>query len=1350
MKSKPSRKRKETAKKRQRPAGQDARQPVEDSRRHWFPVVGIGASAGGFESFVELLRGLPAPQGMAFVLVQHLDPTHGSMLPDILGRAVKMPVSEVTDGVMVEPNHVYVIPPNTTMAMKAGVLRLGARVLSKGQHMPVDSFFHSLADERGNQAIGVILSGTASDGTEGCRAIKAAGGITFAQDEASAKFSGMPRSAVASGCVDFVMQPRQIAEELVRIVNHPYVARVPVQEQTAALAGRDLDELLKMVGERSGVDFSLYKQTTLQRRIARRMVVHRLEKLRDYVRYVKDNPGELDELYRDILIHVTGFFRDPEAFEALRAAIFPALLKQRDLDDSPLRIWVPGCSTGEEVYSIGMMLIEYLSEKHGNPSRLLGSKVVQIFATDISGAALDRARTGFYSAAAVADVSPERLLRFFMKADGGYQVIKAVREMCIFARQNVTRDPPFSNLDLISCRNLLIYLGAPLQKRVIPVFHYALKQNGYLFLGASESLTTFTDHFVLIDKKQKIYQKKATAARLIGYFTGPPQMPRRPPEGLPKHVSPQPPLEKTAERILMNRFVPPSIVVNEDMEVLHVRGRTGRYLELAEGHHSASLSRMAREGLMVDLHAAMNKAKLTDAPVLVQGVQVKSDGGTTEVNLNVVPLNVEGSGSKFYMIVFDETPSLRAANNRRQPTKTTRAHGAAKRELERLRRESTELKQQLQLVLEDHETTTEEFKSANEEVLSANEELQSTNEELETAKEELQSGNEELTTLNEELHNRNAELSMANSDLLNLLANVNIALAMVDSDLRVRRFTPPAEGLLNLIPADVGRRIGDIRPNIAFDDLDKVVREVMRTGTVQQHEVTTDDGKWFWLWVRPYKTGNNQIDGAVISLQDIDKLKRTLDATREYTNALIENAGEPILMLDRNLRVTAANEAFYRAFAVSPGETEGRLVQELGSGQWNIIGLKDLLEKITSENTRVENFEVQRQFPNLGRRRMRLNARRIMSPSGTQLILFTIQDITERENHLAEISTQSALIEMAHETVIVRDFEGTIRFWNRGAEQMYGWTKEEALGKRKQDLLRPVFPKPLDAINKDLLSTGYWEGELVHLCKDGTRKVMQSRWAVREEEAGKPMVLEINTDVTDRVRSENSLRQLSAYLMQLQDEERRRIARDLHDSTGQKLVALKMNLSAIEKAVVADGKSKSMVTDSLRLVDDATGEIRTLSHMLHPPLLDEVGLISATKWLVDGFRKRTGMKLDLQADEELGQLPENTEIALFRVVQESLNNIYRHSEATRARIELARKDHEIRLKIRDNGKGMPPALVSAKSEPRLGVGILGMRERLAQLGGRLDISSGPGGTTVTAVVPVAASGVQQALKREPA
>jgi two-component system CheB/CheR fusion protein len=1202
----------------------------------FFPVVGIGASAGGLEAFSTLLAHLPETTGMAFVFLQHLDPSHHSALEEILSRTTKIPVTQVTEGVEVQRNHIYIIPPNSDMVIRDGMLRLSPRTLTHGQHRPIDSFLISLAEDCGDRAIGVILSGTASDGTSGCLAIKAVGGITLAQDEASAKYSSMPRSAVESGCVDFVLPPKAIAEELTRIEKHPYIARIPTRpdELLGPASPHDIHQLFTMLREAKGVDFTHYKQTTLQRRIKRRMVLNQVESLEVYVRFVKRNPKELDELYRDVLIHVTGFFRDPGAFDALRKEVFPSLVKNRKPSDWPIRVWIPGCSTGEEAYSMAIALLEYMGPRNANVSAASNSRSVQIFATDISDASLDRARAGVYQDSIVADISPARLKRFFVRVDKGYQIIQSVREICIFAKQNIAKDPPFSGLDLISCRNLLIYLGPELQKRVIPTMHYALRPGAFLMLGGAESLGIFADYFTLVDKKFKIYQKKTAGARLVTYFTGVDYSLRRHGDApSPKIPASGLGIEKEVERELVNRFVPASIVVNSEMEIVQFRGKTGAYLEPATGQPTFSLSKMAREGLLIDLRAALHTAKKENVTVRKEGVSIQSHEGTRLVDFEVIPIQAEDTQERFYVVVFQDVPLQVSA-------KASSKHAGGKqvgkdlpfaRQNERLDREIRQLRGQLQSLIEEHETTAEEFKTANEEVLSSNEELQSTNEELETAKEELQSSNEELTTVNEELQNRNLELSTANNDLLNVLENVNIPVVIVNNDVRIRRFTPAAQKLLNLLASDVGRYLGDIRPNIEFDNLGQLARETIENSSIHEAEVRDSLGVWYMLRTRPYKTSENKVEGAVITFQDINAFKSSVEESRAFADTLIETAREAVLILDANLRVLVASPIFYNSFRVSPEETVNRPIFELGNRQWNIPALRTLLEKIVQQKTRVDDFEVTHNFEHIGERIVMLNARRLNTKQS--LIFLTIEDVTERR------------------------------------------TAKEALEKQAE-LLK---------------------------------------------------------------QSEETLRRLSAYLMTLQDEERRRIARELHDSTGQKLAAAKLQLDSLVKS----GNLKSyekIIAEASQWIDECFQEVRTLSQLLHPPLLDEAGLISATRWMVDGFSERANIHVDLQITGAIGRLPQPVELALFRVVQESLSNIRRHSGATKARIKLARSDGAVRLEINDNGKGIPPHLLSRSGGAQVvGVGILGMRERLAQLGGSLDIESSQTGTTVKVSVPLAAA-----------
>ena len=979
------------------------------ANRDIFPIVGIGASAGGFEAFNNVLAHLPEKTGMAFVFVQHLDPNHQSSLPELLTRATRIPITEVSDGAAVESNHIYVIPSNKEMTIREGTLRLSPRTLARGEHKPIDVFLRSLAEACGGRAVGVILSGTGSDGTAGCRAIKAAGGITIAQEGVTARYDRMPRSAVESGCVDFVLSPQGIAEELANIGAHPSIQRVATPSEDAGHKGLSeaVEKLFQIVRRAKGVDFLQYKQRTIQRRVQRRMILNRIEKLADYVKFAEENPNELDELYRDILIHTTGFFRDEKAFKALRKEIFPRLFERHAQDGTPIRIWVPGCATGEEAYSMAIAITEYIwaeASRRGDTSKLLP---IQIFATDVSDEALERARAGVYPESALTNVAEETLQRFFMRLEGGYQVGKFIREICLFARQNIVRDPPFSRLDLIACRNVLIYLQPDLQRRVVSALHYGLNPRGYLMLGSSETIGVFGDHFDLVNRDTKIYQKRANAARLITYFTSVYSARKAGGEIIPRRVTGLA-VEKELDRLLASRFAPASMVVSADLEVMQLRGKAGAYLQLPSGRPTFNLSKLAPEGLLRELQAALDKALAQNATARREGVSVGWGRNLRAVDLEVIPMQGEASKEKLFVVVFHEHAAA-IARSKRLSKKAGRKELSATRENLRLAREINQLRQHVNMLMEDHEQTAEEFRTANEEVLSANEELQSTNEELETAKEELQSNNQELITLNDELQARNMELLTANSDLMNLFGNTELPVVMVGSDLRIRRFTPASQRLLNLLPADIGRRLGQIHPNLDAGDLEKLAEEAVRGAATYEREVRDTSGVWYLMRVRPYKTWDQRIDGAVVSFQDIDNLKRTLQKTRAYADALIESAREAILLLDEKLRVIVANRAFYGTFQAAPGDTEKQLIHELGNGQWNIPELRELLERVARGNLRLDDFEVRHDFPHLGERIMLLNARRIEPEEGQPFVFLSIED-GAGGRRMAALLRQAALL----------------------------------------------------------------------------------------------------------------------------------------------------------------------------------------------------------------------------------------------------------------------------------------------------------------------------------------------------
>ena len=892
-----------------------------------FPIVGIGASAGGLEAVKRLLRALPAKSSMAFVLVQHLDPHHESMLAGILARETELRVLEVRQGMRVEPRNLYVIPPNATLELADGFLKLAGRRASPGKvPLPIDRFFLSLAQVRKSAAIGVVLSGNGSDGVLGLRAIKAEGGVTFAQDE-SAQFDGMPRAAIAAGAVDFVLPPEEIARELQRVAGHPFVYRRDPDED-----GLDEDILQKVFGvlrTGTGVDFSNYRRTTVVRRLARRMAVNKIVDYSEYLALLRERPGEVGALYDDFLISVTSFFRDPGTFELLRKKILPALLRSTTVGE-PLRFWVPGCATGEEAYSFAICALEAQ-----DPSR---PREVQIFATDVSEKAIEYARHGIYSESAMMNVSAERMRRFFTGAgEHRWQIARIVRDQCIFARQDVTADPPFSRLDLVSCRNLLIYLGGVLQRRLFPLFHHVLKPSGFLVLGSSESAAPFGDLFRPVDKRHRIFAKKVTAAvRAMDIVPRTTSVQREPSEERPRGDSKRASeLPAEVDRLLIGRYAPPAVVINSNLEVVQFRGKTGIVLEPAVGSPSVNVLAMAREGLMPELRSAIHKARSRDARIRRDGLRVRVNGGFRTVSVEVAPLKSTSPSGRLYLVTFEVQPDAERSLRRKGAVGSAKKSAPRRNEVERLSDELNSTREYLQTVIEEQESANEELKSANEEVLSSNEELQSTNEELETAKEELQSANEELMTLNEELLTRNALLARTHDDLDNLLNSIQLPIVMLDTEGRIRRFTPAAEKMFNLIPSDEGRLLANLRPNVDLPDPSVLVRATAESGKPSERETQDHDGHWHLLRVHPYRTGGGGSAGLVLVAVDIDAQKTSAlesEHAREYAEGIVDTVPHALLVLDENGIVGRANRTYYELFQSTPEETVGRSLFELGGG----------------------------------------------------------------------------------------------------------------------------------------------------------------------------------------------------------------------------------------------------------------------------------------------------------------------------------------------------------------------------------------------------------------------------------
>jgi two-component system, chemotaxis family, CheB/CheR fusion protein len=856
-----------------------------------FPVVGVGASAGGLEAFKRLIKALPENPGIALILVQHLEPTHESMLTDLLQKVTKIPVHEITDNVVIESNHIYIIPPNRSLTAFDGRLQLSPRPPKDKKHMPIDVFFTSLAEVHQEQAIGVVLSGSAADGTLGLKQIKDQGGLTFAQDPQSATFGSMPQSAIDAGVADFVLPPEQIALQLGALTK---TLRNGILEESADGQQDKKDafkELLNLLRIRKGTDFTYYKQTTIQRRIVRRMGLNKIERLADYSKYFKENATEQELLYQDLLIPVTGFFRDPQTYETLSESVFPLLFNGREFG-SPLRIWIAGCATGEEPYSIAMSLHEWLGDR-------IADRKIQIFASDVSEVSVSKARGGVYSKREVAGLSEERLHRFFVKINGSFQINKSIRDMCIFARHNFLKDPPFAKMDVISCRNVLIYMESFLQKKALTTFHYALNENGYLWLGKSETIAPAADLFVAFRKADKLYSRKSVPAKISPVAS---DSHDRASTNKPDQSSSRPgrdDFQKSADELLLARYTPSGVVINEQMDIVQFRGSTGAWLEPSPGKPSLNVLRMVREGLSFELRNALSKAKANNKAETKEHIPVQVLGVQKRVTLEVIPL--PNTVEPYYLILFrDELPvpvTKSAADNGSSPAE--RQKSAEGEHIEQLEMELAQLREDMKAITEDQDAANEELQSTNEELLSGSEELQSLNEELETSKEEIQSTNEELTTLNQELFDRNEQLNLS----------------------------------------------------------------------------------------------------------------------RIYAESIVATIREPLIVLDKDMKVKTANPAWYKKFGASEEQTEGRLLYGLGNGQWDLHELRKMLENLRVMSEKITDFEINYIMDGEEQRVLLLNASRIFREDDTELVLLVaIEDVTEarkRETDLREFSQE--LEEMVEE-----------------------------------------------------------------------------------------------------------------------------------------------------------------------------------------------------------------------------------------------------------------------------------------------------------------------------------------------
>ena len=1167
-------------------------------------VAGIGASAGGLEAFGRLLENLPGDTGMAFVLIQHMDPDHESMLGNLLSSKTPIPVLEVTDGAEPRANHIYVIPPNKRMTLKAGKLRLSERRRDGRPHMPVDEFFIALAESRGSRAIGVVLSGTGNDGTRGLKAIKAAGGITFAQDQDSAKFYGMPASAIAAGCVDFSLPPGKIAEELPRVLDHFYVRSTPSMEELQQPLDGELEQICATLRGTTGIDFMNYKPATIRRRITRRMALHRMTTIGQYAKLVETEATEAKQLYEDILIHVTSFFREPDLFRALQETVLSEIVEDRNPHEA-IRIWAPGCSTGEEVYSIAMALLEHLGEKQL-------AVPFQIFGTDISERAIEVARTGIYPESALVEVSPERRRRFFEQVNGNFQVIKLIREGCVFARHDLAADPPFSRLDLISCRNVLIYLGAELQKRIMATFHYALRTDGFLVTGKSEIMSGHANLFSIRDKKLKIFTRKPVATPAIPHFrdlaatvagsTGKPI-------GERVALDREKEVEREVDRILWRRYKGAGLVLDADMQIMHFRGSIGPYLAPESGEASFDIEKMIRRELLIELTTAVQAARRDSITVRREDLRFRLDGTLRTVNLEVIPLQRRDSNRPHFAVFFEHVEDTSAAKRKQAPAGGPKDN-QDETSSDELERELSCTRDHLQSAIQEYERTNEELRAANEEILSSNEELQSTNEELETAKEELQSTNEELTTVNEEQQNRNIELAALADDLNNLFNAVSLPILFLGYDMRIRRFTSAAAEVFHLIPGDIGRPLSDFRSKIEVRDWEDLLFEAVEHIREVEREVEDDRGRWWRTIIRPYKTSEKKIEGVLIILTEITDRKRRESDMEERVQLLSKSTREVICLHD----------------------LEGRCTY--------------------------------------------------VSPSSQEVIGFEPQELVGRKPwELAHPSDRERLLEEHYGRVLKGEFVPPVTYRMRKKTGDDIWM---------ETVTQPVFEG----------------GEVV--------KMRSGSW-----------------DVTDRVETREladqrmgEVQRLMEALLRSQEEERGRIARDLHDDIAQQLAYVSMQTETLAQKPEFAPAAESGLWKIRDDIGEVTEKLRVIAHQLHPSAMEHLGPAASLSSLCEEIGRAANLKIRFHASGDVpSKVPQGVGLCLYRVLQEGLHNVTKHARAKTVNVRFSRVKSGIRLTIRDDGKGFKMENIRG----RKGLGLISMKERTDLAGGNLKLESRPGG-----------------------
>ncbi|HMF98645.1 MAG TPA: CheR family methyltransferase [Vicinamibacterales bacterium] len=1193
-------------------------------------VVGIGASAGGIKALKEFFSHVAPDSGIAYVVILHLSPDHDSKLAEVLQTTAPMPVSQVTAATPITPDHVYVVPPNKSLEIADGTLIISEITRPEQRRAPVDVFFRALADSHGSRSVCVVMSGTGPNGSAGLKRIKEYGGLVIAQEPSEAEYTDMPRNAIATGLVDLVLPVAEMPEKIAA-----YLEQVRREQTTSAQDAETTDdpesmrEVLTLLRVRTGHDFSNYKRATLNRRIERRMALRNVPSIGHYARLMRQSPDEAVLLMKELLISVTNFFRDPIAWSALEQRIVPRLFMNKANADQ-IRVWVPGCATGEEAYSIAMLLAEYAAIALDQPS-------IQVFATDLDERAISTAREGLYSEAEIADVSEERLQRFFHRGTDGYRIKRDLREIVLFAHHNLLKDPPFSHLDLISCRNLLIYLNRSVQERVVETFHFALRPGGYLFLGTSESPDGTNDLFLRIDANAHVYESRTVTSRLtIPHIDTPitvPKLPARSPEQRPpEKISPA-----DLHQRLLEQYAPPSVIVTEDHNVVHMSDRAGRFLQIRGGEPSRDLLTLVRAEMRPDLRTALHQAAKDRTTVEVRNVLVPLEDGQHRIDITVRPVLRDGDPARgFFLVMFSEG-NLIAEPAEPSVTLTSPAEPLTVQ----LEEELARVRSQLRTTIEQYETQVEEAKAANEELQAMNEELRSAAEELETSKEELQSVNEELTTVNQELKIKIEELGLTNNDFQNFINATDIGTIFLDRAMRVKFSTPRARTIFNLLETDTGRPLTDITSRLHYDGIYKDVEAVLARLQTIEREVQTDDRLWHLMRLLPYRTADNHIDGVVITFQDITQRRGAETRVRQ---------------------------------------SEERL--------------------------------------------------RMLIDSALDYAIFTVTE------------------------------EGIVDSWNAGAERMFGYTADEIIGSNVEVLFTPedrAYGAPAREM-EEARRNGRAADERSHVRKNGTRffcsgvmrrlgaggmgfaKIArdltvqrQSADAVERARADlevrvRTRTAELESETKSHAAAKEIVTNLLHRVVDAQEEERRRIAGDLHDHLGQQLTALRL---ALERHLTKSGapSSNGDVDEALSLTRQIGKDVDFLAWELRPAALDELGLVAALPRFITEWSLHVGVPAEFHLRGfESGQLAPGTELAFYRIAQEALNNVAKHAHASRVDVLLAANDGHVVLIVEDDGIGFDAAEAGQNGG---GLGVVGMRERAGLVGASVQIESTVGkGTSV--------------------